>query len=169
MKGFDEAIALLKHLPETLQVKALNRVLLKAAAPVVREARKNVRPISRRLSMSVKAWQKKGRKSAVVFVGPKKQTLRDQDIRYAHLIENGSSGIISKQLGKGRIQRNDGKDKFRIIAAQAGVGGRYRKDQSAHPYMEPAWNNKVDEVRRIMNEDTTEILMKEIQKKAYKP
>lgn len=160
---------MLKHLPEMLQAKALNRVMLKAAAPVVREAVRNVRPYSRKLALTVKAWQPRKRKNAVVFIGPKKQKLRDLDVRYAHLTEFGSRGIIEKSRGTNYTKSyGDGNDKFRFISHQVGVGGRYRKDQPAKPFMYPAWQSKVNEVRRILNEDTADLLMKEIQKKAYR-
>lgn len=168
LEGYAEAVQLLKHLPEALQVKALNRVLIKASSPAVREARKNARSISKRLSQSIKAWQPKRSKAPVVFFGPKKQTMRDLDVRFSHLVEFGAQGVKGKSRDS-KSARNDGKDLFRIMAGQARIGSRYRKDQAPHPYMFPAWQSKSAEVSRIMREETTDLLMKEIQKKAYKP
>jgi hypothetical protein len=172
LEGYNEAVQLLKHLPEMMQVKALNRVMIKAAAPAVREARKNVRSTSKRLAQSIKAWTPKRSKSAVVFFGPKKQSLRDLDVRFAHLVEFGASGIKSKNSPGGFRSKigykGTDKDLFRMIAARTRVGGRYRSDEPANPYMFPAWQTKSGEVSRIMREDTTALLQKEIKKKAYK-
>lgn len=166
IEGYEEAVKMLEHLPDKLQRRVLIRIMRQAAKPVVLTARTNVRSRSNRVAKSIKAWEPRGKSDAVLFVGPKKTSNRDKDPWFAHIIEGGAKGV-GRFTVKKNAYKNAGDDRhkiFRFINAKRKGQQRYRKNQTAFPFMQPAVDQNRESVRSIFTKDIDTFIQNEIAK-----
>jgi len=169
IKGFEEAVKLVEHLPNALQKKVLVQIMKKAAMPVVMTARSMARGSSKRVAKSIKAWEPKGKTDPVVFVGPKFTRKGETDPWFAHIIEGGAKGegrFTAKKSGW-KNKATDDKKIFRFINAKRKGRQRYRSDQPGRPFMEPAVESHRERITNLFADDLNALIQKEIDK--HKP
>ncbi len=170
IQGNEEAIKMMRELADKDQKKVIIRVQRKAARPVIRAARSIVSTHSQTVAKSIKAFIPRGgrrRENPILFVGPKRSRNRDADPWYAHIIEGGAKGVgrfsASGSYGARSVRAADSEnDIFRFINSRRSGRERYRKDQQPKPFMEPAVNQNLEQVRQVMINDMAEHINKEV-------
>jgi HK97 gp10 family phage protein len=166
IKGFAEAVKMLEHLDDKLQRRVLLRVMRNAAKPVISSAKSFVNSRSKRVAKSIKAFEPKDKTNPVLFVGPKFSKNREADPWFAHFIEFGAKGegrFVRKQ-SSWRNTQDDRFKIFRFINAKRKGKQRYRADQTAYPFMEPAVNQNIKQVSDLFVNDIDNLIQNEVAK-----
>lgn len=171
IKGQQEAIAILKEFETRDQKKFLLNVMRKALRPIPRDARARLGGYSSRVAKSIKIWQPRGasrKDNPRLFVGVKSNWRGYGDPKdpwFAHMIEYGSSGIKKKSRPAGSTGSNDESTPFRVRVANLQKGDRFREDQPARPFMQPAIAANQDRASRILTEEMSTHLQKTVNRK----
>jgi HK97 gp10 family phage protein len=174
MHGLDEAIELLKDLPEKAQKRVLIRVMRKATRPIVASAKANVS--SGTVKRSIKAFEPRGsrrKENPVLLVAPKiNPGSPDTNPWFAHFIEGGTDGVGEFGLGYKRAGSKSSRaaknDIFRLINSNRKGFANYRKPQPAKPFMEPAIRQNMESVKKTMIDEVLQHINREASKMAKK-
>jgi HK97 gp10 family phage protein len=165
LEGVDEAIRMLNQLDDKVQHKTLVKVMRKAGSPIMKTARSIVRPISKRVAASVKVWDFKKAEHPNVFVGPRYSKDPAKDPWFAHLIEGGTKGVKKNNVTRSKaFSTNSENIKIRAIVKNTAQGGRFRGNQPARPFMEPAIMQNREKVNKILTEDIGSLIEKTLKK-----
>lgn len=165
VEGFAEAVALMKHLPNAVQKRTLERIFRDASKPIVAAAKSYVSGNSKRVARSIKAWAPRGKTDPVFFVGPKFSKNADADPWFAHMIEGGAKGI-KKSQGSKRLPHSTEKHLIFIRKSlkTAKNSFRYRANQPAKPFMEPAIEQNREMVSQRFTSELNTLIQNEINK-----
>jgi HK97 gp10 family phage protein len=170
VKGMQAAVEMLKEFTTDEQKKAVLEVQRKALRPIPRDARARLGGYSNRVSRSIKIWQPRGarkRENPALFVGVKsnwKGYGDPKDPWFAHMIEYGSEGIKRKTRPSGSTGRDDQQTPFRVRLANIPKGKRFRTDQPARPFMQPAIESNQERVSKVLIDDMSANIQKVVQK-----
>jgi|GEM_PF-3458640 len=189
IQGIKEFDDILMQLPIQVQKKIIIPALIAAGMPIRDAARRRASSISKTLAAGIGTIRKLPRNAMatgpVVGIGPRAGKKYKNDAWFAPFIEWGTSGI-GRFVTKGKKSKSIGKnvseakpdsrftytkggstDIFKFMFSHFAGSQRYRKDQSAHPFMRPAIDEALGQ--------TKSVLVKELNKsmdafvKKYKP
>lgn len=170
VEGHREAIDMLKELSDRDQKQAIIKMQRKALRPIPRDARARLGGYSNRVSRAIKIWQPRGarrRENPVLFVGVKSNWRGYGDPKdpwFAHMIEYGTEGIKRKTRPSGSTGRDDESTPFRVRLANMPKGKRFRSDQPARPFMQPAIEANQERVSKVLIDDMSDNLQKIVSK-----
>lgn len=172
LRGFEEAVKMLEELSTREQKNLLLRVMRKALKPIPGAARARLGGYSSRVHKAIKIWVPSGARrgdNPRLFVGVKSNWRGygdPTDPWFAHMIEEGSSGIKTKSRTGRKVPSQDGDEfKFyRINASRTAVGQSYRRKIDPRPFWEPAMQQEGPGVARTMIEDVGKEIQAQIDK-----
>ena len=145
IEGLDQAVKALDQLPEKWQRNALLNMLRRSTRPMIRAARSRLLSHGsnyKKLSQSIGNITAKS-KNAIIYVGPRVKG-KWRFVGYiAHWVEYGTKGVKTSRGGRAKNERD--RD-FAPIVARVPLGGKYRDDQPAKPFMRPAIDNTKNQV-----------------------
>ena len=168
IKGFGAAVEMLKEFQTPQQKKFLLNVMRKALRPIPRDARARLGGYSNRVSRSLRVWQPRGarrRENPRLFVGVRSNWRGygdPTDPWFAHMIEEGTTGIKKKSRPSRSTGRDDESSPFRVRLSQMQKGQRFRQDQKARPFFGPAVEANRRRVEDVLIGDMSDNLQKTI-------
>jgi len=129
--------------------KQLDYALRRAAKPLIKTARKNIKGVSRTLAMSIGVIIAKRTRNPLVFVGPRIGRRSKFDGWFAHFYEYGTTLRMPRRR---KVLKFD-KDGKTIYAKQA-------EEIKATPFMRPAWDSMKTTVLANISKEMKNLLVK---------
>jgi hypothetical protein len=150
IQGFEAAIKALDVLPDKFQRQTILAMFRRSTRPMIRAARSKLLSYGseyNKLSKSIGNITAKSR-NAIIYVGPRIKG-KWKTIGYiAHWVEYGTRGV---KKSRGGTARTDKDKEFGKWVSGIALGGSYREDQPAKPFMRPAIDSQSGNVAKLVS------------------
>lgn len=166
IENLREMVKVLDQLPDKLQRQAILKVERKSTKPLIRAAKSKVKG-SGKLASSIGNITAKS-KNPIIYVGPRLKGGYKDKAYTARWVEYGTKGVVSKKSkSRGGFTRASDNPDFKWVGAIK-KGGRFRADQPAKPFMNPAITQTQSQVADLFAKNLTKYLDNIVQKTVSK-
>jgi len=159
--GVKEINQILNELPHKVRRKHILATWRRSSKPMIRSAKSNIQSYSKSLAASIGNITGRSKKYPTIYVGPRAKGKHKAIAWIAPFVEFGTSGI--KRSRKQGFKRDNANPAFGWVA-KIKPGGQYRAPQAARPFMRPAINQTIEQVKNNFYIEIKTVFQKTVNK-----